>query len=286
MGNALQKPPSAGPLPLRAWVRCQASPARTYAFRFEVDEGRAVLRVARPGVLIVPPARTRGHEEQLSADQLRSSVLLYVPSTAGLRRSCALSQLDDTFLSELEVEVWTELRIESRPDANQDLFLPPVSDTVISLAGAVEPEPSAPGEPSDLAQIIERVSRQRLDDDELSDEVIEAGDDATSPSQASARPRRRSPGPTAPGTTGRPTIESEPPPVHPPVLSPGSAPSPVDAGRPDAAPQAAPSIHLPSPQPAPHLARHLRRQLERKDQEIIELRARLAELERLHGLKR
>ena len=48
--------------PFRIWLRRMSSLERTFALRFEAFEGKGVLRVARPGVLVDPPARVSGYE--------------------------------------------------------------------------------------------------------------------------------------------------------------------------------------------------------------------------------
>jgi hypothetical protein len=275
-------------LPLRAWVR-RASPATlTWAFRYEVEEGRAVLRVARPGVLIVPPARSRGHEDQLSADQLRASVLLYVPNGPGARRSCSLSRLDDRFLLELEPEVWTELRLEHEAQTAQDHLLPPATEEVISLTGAVDPALPTLIDMIDLARLIEKMPTPTLEDDDPAegdhrgrrrrlrlDPRVRAAPTALRPPSAAAHHPELPGGAPAPAGP-RPPLPSPPSPAPPPPTPP-----PLQA-----ATQAPPRIALGDGPDSRHLTRHLRRQLERKDQELTELRARLEELEQRLAARR
>lgn len=274
-------------LPLRAWVRRASPSTLTWAFRYEVEEGRAVLRVARPGVLIVPPARSRGHEDQLSADQLRTSVLLYVPNGPGPRRSCSLGRLDDRFLLELDPEVWTELRVELQTGNGQDHILPPLPDEVISLTGEVDPALPTLIDLVDLARLIEKMPTPRLEDDDI-EEVIEAGEEGSASTRES-EPLRRTDGPRAlPRTIPTSRVERQPPPVHSPAAAPAAAPAPTHLPTslplPPSAIEPLPTIALAESRDSRHLTRHLRRQLDRKDQELIELRARLQELEqRLSG---
>src|SRR5688572_17914471 len=62
----------------RVWLRRRDSDDAPFALKFEVRGGKGVLRVARPGVLIDPPARPSGQEERLTSAQVRQSRFLHV----------------------------------------------------------------------------------------------------------------------------------------------------------------------------------------------------------------
>ncbi|RME22059.1 MAG: hypothetical protein D6798_16700, partial [Deltaproteobacteria bacterium] len=104
--------PDAGPASPRfaVWVRRSDEAGGPCAIRFEVYEGKGVLRVARPGVLIVPPARTHGFEDHLTADQLRESQFLHIPRPGARRTAWSLAGVDDDGLALLDSDVWYPLR--------------------------------------------------------------------------------------------------------------------------------------------------------------------------------
>lgn len=91
------------------WVRRQDAAEAPYALRFEVVGGKGVLRVARPGVLIDPPARPFGAEERLTGGQLRQSRFLYVRDGGREREAYSLNRLDDAALDRLPAGEWVEL---------------------------------------------------------------------------------------------------------------------------------------------------------------------------------
>jgi len=94
----------------RIWVRKSAR-AAPYSVRFEVFDGKGILRVARPGILIDPPARVSGFEEQLSSEQLKASRSLHVWGAGRKRQSHILSRLDDARLDRLAPDNWYELTV-------------------------------------------------------------------------------------------------------------------------------------------------------------------------------
>jgi len=116
------------------WVRRTNSEFQRFAIRFEVDQGKGVLRVTRPGVLIVPPARQHGHEDHLSPDQVRASVFLFIPSPTTPRQTFALSRLSDPALTLMDTEVWYELSPVSGTGSISFLELREADD-IIELAG-------------------------------------------------------------------------------------------------------------------------------------------------------
>jgi hypothetical protein len=115
------------------WIRRLDVGDWPYALRFEVTEGKGVLRVARPGVVIDPPARARGFEDSLAGEQLRASRFLHVWDGGRKRQGYVLSKLDDEQLERLDVDVWHELEV-SRDGGFRYLRLAR-NDTVIGLSG-------------------------------------------------------------------------------------------------------------------------------------------------------
>lgn len=262
---------------LRVWLRRSPGGREAWALRFELTHGRAVLRVSRPGVLIVPPARTRGHEDQLDAAQLRTSVLMVVPDR-GPRLPYRLSGLDDRFLLELEPECWTELDVEHPGEGAEGRILPARSSAIISLSGEVDPALPTLADLAHLASLVERRADRGPNERDADapdpvdpPELIEVGEPDTAPSIAP--PAAPPPAPPARSLRQRlaaapPSFElqTSPPPVHRPPSPPPRA------ERPHA------TVHEPA-EGGRYMARHLRRQLERRDQELDLLRARIAELE-------
>ena len=93
----------------QVWVRRSGDPANGFSLRFEVREGKGILRVARPGVLVDPPARPSGHEERLTATQVRASRFLHVWDGGRFRQSHLLVKLEEPALDLLPAERWVEL---------------------------------------------------------------------------------------------------------------------------------------------------------------------------------
>ena len=118
------------------WIRRLDVGDWPYALRFEVNEGKGVLRVARPGVVIDPPARARGFEDSLAGEQLRASRFLHVWDGGRKRQGYVLSKLDDEQLEHLDTDVWHELAV-SRDGGFRYLRLAH-NDSVIGLSGLEE----------------------------------------------------------------------------------------------------------------------------------------------------
>lgn len=93
----------------RVWVRRRGDAQGPYALRFEVAEGKGILRVARPGVLVDPPARPAGIEERLTASQVRASRFLHVWEAGRHRQGHLFARLDETGLEALPADRWIEL---------------------------------------------------------------------------------------------------------------------------------------------------------------------------------
>ena len=107
-------PPSMSEAPrFRFWVRRSPDADPTFSVRFEVRQGKGLLRVARPGVLVDPPARQSGYEERLTAAQVRASRFLHVWDAGRKRQGYVLSRLSDDVLMELSEERWVEMDVES-----------------------------------------------------------------------------------------------------------------------------------------------------------------------------
>ena len=93
----------------RFWLRRSGSSGSLYALRFEVFDGKGVLRVARPGVLVDPPARESGYEADLTLAQVRSSRFLHVTGLERRRQIYFLSRIPEDLPGQLAGDVWVEL---------------------------------------------------------------------------------------------------------------------------------------------------------------------------------
>ena len=96
----------AHPPRFRLWLRRQNVAEGPFALRFEVMDGKGILRVARPGVLIDPPARPVGLEERLTTQQLRSTRFILVWDGGRARQGHLLNRLDEAQLDRVELDRW------------------------------------------------------------------------------------------------------------------------------------------------------------------------------------
>ena len=150
----------------RFWVRKGPGEDPTYSVRFEVRKGKGLLRVARPGVLVDPPARQSGYEERLTPAQVRASRFLHVWDAGRKRQGYVLSRLTDDVLGALGVERWSELGIESDGGFCWLVPLPPgeeakreaerIEDELTDLAetGVITDIESIEDEPSEVGATV------------------------------------------------------------------------------------------------------------------------------------
>ena len=101
----------AQPPRFRLWLRRQGLAEGAFSLRFEVEEGKGVLRVTRPGVLIDPPARAVGVEERLSGSQLRSTRFILVWDGGRSRQGHLFSRLEDVQIDRMQIDEWQALEI-------------------------------------------------------------------------------------------------------------------------------------------------------------------------------
>lgn len=101
--------PAPPPPRFRIWIRRQAVSDGPFSVRFEVFDGKGLLRVARPGVLIDPPARPLGFEERLTTNQLRTSRFLLVWDGGRARQGFLLGRLEEGQLERMDLDRWSEL---------------------------------------------------------------------------------------------------------------------------------------------------------------------------------
>lgn len=137
--------------PFRFWLRRSAAGGNRCALRFEVFDGLGVLRVARPGVLVDPPARESGYEAELTLTQVRSSRFLHLSAADRRHQLYFLSRVADELVLPLEPEIWVELRAAVDRGARHLLLH--------ALEGASRGElwPSSPERASAAADPVRRV---------------------------------------------------------------------------------------------------------------------------------
>ncbi len=90
-------------------VRRALDATNLFGVRFEATEGKGVLRVTRPGVLIDSPARQSGEESGLTVSQVRASRFLHLPDGAQSRVTYLFSRLDAAALERLPLDRWFAL---------------------------------------------------------------------------------------------------------------------------------------------------------------------------------
>lgn len=238
-------------------------PEGSFSIRFEVGDGKGILRVARPGVLIDPPARPTGLEERLTSAQLRASRFLHVWDGGRGRQGHSLTRLEDSAMDRLPVDVWVPL-VPSGDGGLHYLFLPDIAPEIETEV--VDDEPTSPTRI--LTNLREDLSTSPVI------EAIEAG------SATDEVPIETSP---AGAEVARMfSVAHEPPPGAEPVAA---AASPAETDRAASAfaerqtdgSVGGPRMRIePAPDddnlvPATPLVRHLHRQVARQNARILEL---------------
>ncbi len=131
----------------RVWIRRETESEGPFSIRFEVEEGKGLLRVSRPGVLIDPPARPTGAESRLTGQQLRASRFLHVWDSGRSRQGYSLTRVDEASLERAPGDRWVELLV-SEGGVLCYLSLPEVFP---ESEEEVEDEPTSPRELEDTA---------------------------------------------------------------------------------------------------------------------------------------
>ena len=189
----------------RIWVRRSARGEAPFSVRFEVFDGKGILRVARPGILIDPPARVSGFEEQLTGEQLKASRFLHVWGAGRKRQSHILSRLEDARLDRLAPDDWYELAVVTdggyrylvlehvssvaslepepvvaalRPREEIRLPRPRRADPPPAEPTAFEParatDPADPFDGIGTSTVLVRILRRKLQDVELQNSILTA----------------------------------------------------------------------------------------------------------------
>ncbi len=105
------------------WIKRTEDAAGPYSLRFEVRNGKGLLRVAHPDVLLDPPASTSGLQDGLDADVVRASRFLLVAEAGRVRKGFFLAALGAEFLDRLPQGLWVELT--PRIAGDMRLLVPP-----------------------------------------------------------------------------------------------------------------------------------------------------------------
>lgn len=124
--------------PFRFWVRRSPGAGSTYALRFEVFDGKGVLRVSRPGRLVDPPARGSGYEPDLEPTAVRGSQFVHLSAQGNRRQTWFLSRVNEPLLHQLAPGAWLELVPQIELGAPHLVVVPPEP---------AQPEPLAPPRP-------------------------------------------------------------------------------------------------------------------------------------------
>ncbi|MDP2311502.1 MAG: hypothetical protein Q8P41_01240 [Pseudomonadota bacterium] len=105
------------------WIRRRLEPEAPYSIRFEVTDGKGILRVSRPDVLIDPPARLSGFEDRLTAPQVATTRFLLTWDGGRQRQAHSLARLEEGQLEQLPEDRW--IRLAAVTDgATRSLVLP------------------------------------------------------------------------------------------------------------------------------------------------------------------
>ena len=122
------------------WIKRTEHSAAPFSLRFVVRNGKGLLRVAHPDMLLDPPASDKGLQEGLHADVVRASRFLLVSEGGRNRKGFFLAGLGATFLDRLPVGIWVELT--PRVAGDMRLLVPPprLPNGVVSDPDLSDPE--------------------------------------------------------------------------------------------------------------------------------------------------
>ena len=170
----------------RIWLRRDERGAPRFSLRFDVGEGRGLVRLNRPGVRLEPPARRNGSVSGLAPGGVRTATFLHVRGS--VRDAWSLEALSDASLERIADTEWRMLEASAaragggRLEVPPDEVLPPTQiyrvadfDLDGSTAARPLPEERAPartapprGPVTGLVRHLRReVTRLRVENDEL-----------------------------------------------------------------------------------------------------------------------
>lgn len=179
---------------VRVWVRRTPDPQGGYSIRFEVIDGKGILRVVRPGVLVDPPARPTGFEERLTAAQVGATRFLHVWEGGRRRQAHALTRLAEAQLEALPNDEWVGLAFVKEGAASV-LVLPSAAESE-----RVDDEPTWPRR--EMLAALQRELREleaKSGDSGPPVEASVAPAEPVGPPPASARPPVLAPGQSTSG---------------------------------------------------------------------------------------
>ncbi len=159
------------------WIKRTEDASAPYALRFEVRNGKGLLRVAHPDVLLDPPAAKSGLQDGLDAEVVRASRFLLIAEGGKVRKGFFLAALGQDFLDRLPLDIWIEL--SPRVAGDMRLLTPParLPEGVISDPAVAHPDEDAlmtnPGDADP------RSHRDRIRDVITSFDRVEASADDT-----------------------------------------------------------------------------------------------------------
>jgi hypothetical protein len=294
------------------WIRRSSDVDAPYSLRFKVRGGKGLLRVAHPDVLLDPPAAEQGQQDRLTAAVIRASRFLLVADGGKMRKGFFLAALGDGLLERLPLGLWVELsprvagdmrllvplgRLPEGPAAEQDSLEP--DDGLVTNPGSgssdfyrvrevlrgYQPEVRGPQPEEDAPVLRERTwgeeglgrLREEHTDPSIGSDPIFVGGGTEEEARALvgatllASASMFDPPPAA-SLAEVDTVIATPAPMPEPPPEP-VAPTPASPTR----------IELEEIQLGPTrtaLVRHLRRTAKRDHDQLEQLKARVAELER------
>ncbi len=122
------------------WIKRTGDASAPFSLRFEVRNGKGLLRVAHPDVLLDPPASPKGLQEGLDADVVRASRFLLIADGGRTRKGFFLAALGNGFLDRLPINLWVELT--PRVAGDMRLLAPPprLPDGLVSDPDMADPD--------------------------------------------------------------------------------------------------------------------------------------------------
>jgi len=125
------------------WIKRTDDASAPFSLRFEVRDGKGLLRVAHPDVLLDPPASASGLQQGLDADVVRASRFLLIADAGRVRKGFFLAALGAEFLDRLPLGIWVEL--SPRVAGDMRLLVPPprLPEGVMSDPDIADPDEDA-----------------------------------------------------------------------------------------------------------------------------------------------
>jgi len=239
---------SSGPR-FRVAVRRLEPPEGPFAVRFEVREGKGVLRLARAGVLIDPPARSSAEEAGITLGQLRSSRFLHLWDGGRARLAHSLARIDAVALSSLPLQEWVEL--EGLVEGGAAYLVLPSLVPVEEEVEVIADEPTSPQRMLD--ELRSQIEAAMAGEEGAGDEARTAPPRREPPPRKEPRaPRAEAPGETLAPLPRAPAVSAPPEPRRGPTI--GSVGGTAGGGANAEEPTEVPVRALEAPELPPNLA--------------------------------